>query len=172
MTPWLVAGLRVLHVLAGGFWLGVMLLNAGFLLPATQAAGPAGGQVMKQIVQVRRLPAFLNAAVLVNLITGGLLFWWASGGFSLAWLSTGMGIGWTFGASLTIIAALLGQFVNKPTAQRFGQLAAEVQATGNPPSEAIKTEMQQLQLRLLRATQFAAILLVLATSAMAAARYI
>jgi len=171
MTPLLIAVLRVVHVLAGCFWLGTMLLNAGFLLPATQAAGPAGGQVMKQIVQVRRLPMFLNVAVLTVLITGGILFWWASGGLSVSWLTSPSGVGWSIGSLLAVAAALLGQFVNAPIARRLGQLAATIQAAGSPPPEATITEMKRLQMRLLHATQLAAILLVLATAAMAAARY-
>lgn len=172
MTPPVIASLRVIHVIAGCFWLGTMLMNAGFLLPAVGAAGPAGGQVMKQVVQVRRLPLFLNAAVLLVLITGGILFWWASGGFNVSWLSSAAGTGWTIGGLLAIAAALLGYFVNAPTARRLGQLAAKAQAAGGPPSETIASEMKQLQLRLLRATQLAAVLLVLATAAMAAARYL
>jgi len=172
MSITLVVILRVVHILAGCFWLGVMLLNAGFLLPATQAAGPAGGQVMRQIVHVRRLPLFLNLAVLLVLITGAILIWWVSGGFTMSWLLSATGMSLSIGALLTLAAALLGQFVNAPTARRFGQLAATVQAGGSPPDDGVISEMKRLQLRLLRATQVAAILLGVATAAMAVARYL
>ena len=172
MSITLVVILRVVHILAGCFWFGVMLLNAGFLLPATQAAGPAGGQVMRQIVHVRRLPLFLNLAVLLVLVTGAILIWWVSGGFTMSWLSSATGMSLSIGALLTLVAALLGQFVNAPTARRFGQLAAAVQASGNPPDDEVISEMKRLQLRLLRATQIAAILLGVATAAMAVARYL
>jgi uncharacterized membrane protein len=172
MTPWLIAVLRAVHVVAGSFWLGAMLLNAGFFLPAVRAAGPAGGQVMRQIVQVRRLPAFLNAAVILTLLTGGILFWRASGGLTASWFSSGAGMGWTIGSIAAIIAALLGHLVNAPTARRAGQLAAAAQTAGGPPSAETVAEMQFLQVRLLRATQLAAILLTVAAVAMGAARYL
>jgi uncharacterized membrane protein len=172
MSPLLIAILRAVHVIASSFWLGAMLLNAGFLLPAVRVTGPAGGQVMRQIVQVRRLPAFLNTAVLLTLLTGGVLFWRVSGGLTISWLSSGAGLGWSVGGTLAIIAALLGHFVNAPAARRYGQLAAEAQAAGGPPSGATVAEMQRLQLRLLSATQLAAALLVVAAAAMGAARYL
>lgn len=170
MSLSLIALLRVFHIVAGGFWLGVMMLNAGFLLPAVQASGPAGGQVMKQIVQVRKLPLFINIAVLTTLISGGILFWWSSGGLSSAWLSSRFGISLTIGALLVVVVALMGYLINAPTARRFGQLAAQ-SANGAPAAETI-CEMQRLQKRLLLATRLAAVLLAMSTAAMAAARYL
>ena len=90
MTPLLIIVLRVVHVLAGCFWLGAVLMNAGFLLPATQVTGSAGGQVVRQVFQVRCLPLFVRAAMLIALVTGGILFWWASDGFAVSWLSSTM----------------------------------------------------------------------------------
>jgi len=164
--------LRAIHILAASFWFGTMLVSGAFLLPAARAAGPAGGQVMRQIVQVRRLPVFVNAAVILTLLTGGILFWWDSGGFAANWFTTGIGMVWTAGGLLTIVAALLGQFVNAPTARRFGELAAQSEAEGGPPSEATRAELQRLHWRLLRASQVAALMLALAAIAMAAARYL
>jgi len=171
MSLLLIVVLRVIHVVAASFWLGTVLLNAGFLLPAVRTTGPAGGQVMKQIVQVRRLPLFINAAVVLALLSGAILIWWDSGGFAIAWVRSGVGLGFTVGAVLAIIAALLGQFVNAPTARRFARLAAQAQQAGSPPPAEILAEMQSLQLRLFRATQLAAVLLLLCAAAMAGARY-
>jgi len=170
MSLTLIALLRILHIVSGGFWMGVMILNAGFLLPAVQASGPAGGQVMKQLVQTRRLPLFLNLAVVVTLISGGILFWWVSGSLSSEWLSSRFGLSLTIGGILAIVAALMGYFINAPTARRFGQLAA--QSAGTAPTPDVLSEMGRLQKRLLRATQIAAILLLLAAATMAVGRYL
>jgi len=172
MTPLLLVVLRAVHILAASFWFGTLLVSGAFLLPAARAAGPAGGQVMRQIVQVRRLPVFVNTAVILTLLTGGILVWWESGGFAADWFATGIGMVWTAGGVLTIMAALLGQCVSAPTARRFGELAAQSQAAGGQPSEATLAEMQRLHWRLLRATQIATLFLALAAIAMAAARYL
>lgn len=166
MTPTLIAMLRVLHVVAGSFWLGAALMNAGFVLPAARAAGPAGGQVMREIVQTRRLPLFFNLAMSLTLASGAVLLWWASGGFDAAWFATGTGICWSIGSALGIAVALLGHFVNAPTARRMARLG-----TGGPPDEQALVEMRRLQARLLNATRAAAVLLVLAAATMAAGRY-
>lgn len=172
MTPLLITVVRVTHVLAGCFWLGAVLVNAGFLLPATQVAGSAGGQVVQQIFQVRRLPLFIHAAMLIVLVTGGILFWWASDGFAVAWLSSTIGICWTVGSVLAVVAALIGHFVNVPAARRFGRLAAAAQSASQIHAATIQAEMKRLQRRLLVTTRLAAALLVLATAAMPAARYL
>ena len=46
--------LRVVHVLAGAFWVGAVTFIAAFLVPAVTALGPVGGQVMEQVIQVRK----------------------------------------------------------------------------------------------------------------------
>jgi len=172
MSPTLIAVLRAFHFVAGSFWLGTLLLNAGFLMPAVKASGPAGGQVMKQLVQAQRLPTYMNTAVIITLLTGAILFWLMSGKFNAAWMSSGTGIAYSLGSLTTIATALVGYFVNAPTAKKFGQLAAQAQSAGTPPSGTALAEMQRLQLRLYRATQLGALLLVIAASSMAVARYL
>jgi len=172
MTISMLVILRIAHVIAGAFWLGAVLFVAGFLLPAARTAGPAGGQVMNQIVQVRRLPLYMHIAVITCLVSGGVLLWWASGGFNVGWLSSRTGIVWSIGGLLAVAVALLGEFVNAPTARRFAELAAGVQAQSGPPSDTVLAEMKRLQTRLLHATQLAAVLLLLSAAAMAAARYL
>jgi len=172
MTSLVVAALLAIHVVAGSFWLGAALMNAGFLLPAVRATGPAGGQVMKQIVQSRRLPTWFNIAVGLTLVSGAVLLWWLSGGFSSAWLASPHGWGLVIGAVLAVAAALVGWTVNAPTAKRFARLAAAVQAAGRPPSADEAATMQRLQARLLNATRVGALLLALSAAAMAGTRYL
>ena len=172
MSPMAIAALRALHILAASFWLGVMLMNAAFLMPAVRSAGPAGGQVMRQLIQARRLPSFINLAVLITLGTGAALIWWASGGLSGQWLRSPRGITWGAGAVLAVVTALLGQLVNAPTAARLGRLGAEIQSAGGTPSPETAAHVQRLQDRLAGATRLAAALLSLAAVAMAVARYV
>jgi uncharacterized membrane protein len=171
MTAPVIVALRVVHVLASSFWLGAMLLNAGFLLPSTRAAGPAGGQVTRHLVQVRRLPVYLNLASVLAIVSGAVLYWWLSAGLTIGWILSRPGMAYTIGAFFTLDAAIVGQFVSAPTAAQLGRLGARLQsAAGPPPADALDA-MNQLQLRLLRATQVAAALLALAAAAMAIGRY-
>jgi hypothetical protein len=172
MNPWMMVVLRIAHVVAGSFWLGAMLMNAAFLLPSVRAAGPAGGVVMKQVVQVRLLPVWFTVAVVVLLLSGGAMLWWLSGGLSGAWLRTPHGMALACGAALGLLAAGHGQFATGPVARRLGQIAAEAQAAGGPPSPAMLAEIQALLLRLQRAASVGSVMVVLAAALMAAARYL
>ena len=172
MTPLTIGFLRAVHVVAATFWTGVMLMNAAFLIPAVRAAGPAGGEVMKHLVGTRRLPRWINIAVVLTLATGLVLLWWASGGFARAWLVSRRGVVYQIGALATLVTALLGQLVNAPTARRLGGIGAALAASGLPPTEEQQATMRALQGRLAGATRLAAILLSLAAVAMAMARYV
>ncbi len=50
--------LRLIHILAGIFWVGAILLIAGFLLPTSRATGREGARFMQHLMLKRRLPAF------------------------------------------------------------------------------------------------------------------
>jgi len=164
--------LRLLHIFSGVFWVGGVLLFARFIFPAARALGPAAGPVMNHLTQVQKLPSALLGAGVVNILTGLLLFWRDSGGFQGPWMATATGMTFGTGGLLAIIAIGIGMSVNSPTAKQIGALAGAIQAKGGPPSPDQAAEMQRLQNRLGKALQVVSILLVLATAAMALARYV
>jgi uncharacterized membrane protein len=159
----LVHALRVVHILGASFWVGAALLNVGFLVPAVRAAGPAGAQVMRHIVQVRRLPVFVNAAAVLTVLTGTWLYWWRSGGFMGAWLTSPSGIAFGVGGVLALVAAVNGYFVIGRTVARLGVLMA----TGEMTPEA-----GRLQARLAAASLVGVALVVVSALLMALARYL
>jgi uncharacterized membrane protein len=171
-SPGTVHLLRAVHILVGAFWVGTILFMAAFLVPSVRAAGPAGGAVMQQLVQARRLPRWLLTAAILTIVSGIALYWVDSSGFRSAWLGSGPGRVFGLGGTLAILAAILGVAVNFPTARRLTALAARVQGSGRPPAPDEAAEMKRLQGRLGRATMVAAALLALATLAMAVARYV
>ncbi|HUR95665.1 MAG TPA: hypothetical protein VMY76_13865 [Gemmatimonadales bacterium] len=164
--------LRALHVLAGVFWVGSVFFIAWFLSPAIRSTGPAGGAVMQHLAQAGRLPVWLMAATVVTVLSGIGLYSIDSAGFHSAWLGSGPGRTFGIGGVLGIVAATLGMVVNAPTARRLGSLAARIHGSGTPPAAQDIGELQRLQSRLAWATRTAAVLLALATLAMAVARYV
>lgn len=167
-----IALLRGIHVLAGTLWVGAAVLNTFYVLPAVIAAGPAGGQVMRVLVQVRRLPAFMNTVSLVAIASGLALYWWSSGGLNAAWLASTTGVALTLGGLLALATAGFGHAIVVPSAKRLAGLGAEIAAAGGPPSPAQAAEIAALQARMLRASRIAATLLVAATLLMGVARYL
>jgi uncharacterized membrane protein len=163
---------RLLHIFTGVFWVGGVLLFARYIFPAARTLGPAAGPVMDHLTRVLKLPTALLGAGVVNILSGLLLFWRDSGGFQGPWMSTATGMTFGTGGLLAIIAIGIGMTVNTPTAKKLAALAAAIQAKGGPPAPEQAAELQRLQNRLGTALQTVSVLLVLATSAMALARYI
>ena len=87
-------------------------------------------------------------------------------------MHTGTGMTFGTGAVLAIIAALIGVFGNTPTAKRLSALGASIQSGGRSPTAEQAASMAMLQARLARLSYAAGTLLLLATAAMAVARYV
>jgi hypothetical protein len=164
--------LRLIHVLSGAFWAGTAIFTAVFLIPSIRALGPAGGPVMQQIAQKRKLPLYFMGAGVLTVLSGIGLYSRASGGFTNAWMHSGPGVTFGIGALFALAAMFVGIFVATPTAKRVGTLGASIAGAGRPPSPEQQSEMHRLQMRMGQASVLGAALLVCATAAMAVARYI
>ena len=163
--------LRLLHIVIGVFWVGAVVFIAFFLIPSIRATGAAGGAVMQRLTS-RQMHLWLMGASILTVLSGIGLYWHDSAGFSSsAWLGSGPGRTFGLGAVLALVAIAIGMAVNSRAAKQLGDLAARVQAGGRPPSPDEASAMQRLQGRLAKGAVLAAILLLVATAAMAAARY-
>jgi hypothetical protein len=159
--------LRLVHIVAGAFWVGSALLIALVILPGVRKAGPGAERhlPMAQISQAMSISSGLTT------VAGLLLFWWASR-FAWGWIISPLGIGLTLGALAGIAAFLLGSFSTGPTAKKMGALAAQMQAAGGPPSQEQVAEMGRLQAKLGRSSTWSTVLATVSLAFMAVARYL
>src|SRR4051812_4207670 len=171
MSPTTIQLLRLLHILGGAFWFGSILFIAVFLLPSLRAVGPGAGPVMEQLTVVRKLPIYMMALPLITILSGMGLYWNASGGFNPQWMHSGPGMTFGTGATLAILAAVIGGAVNAPAGKRMGELGTLIRARGGPPTPQEAEEMHRLQDRLYNATKVVAVIVTLAVAAMSVARY-
>src|SRR5687768_1498652 len=74
MSPFLFLSLRVLHVLLAAVWLGSAAFITFIMMPAVNAAGPAGGQVMLALNR-KGLVTFMASISGITVLTGWYLFW-------------------------------------------------------------------------------------------------
>jgi hypothetical protein len=95
----------------------------------------------------------------------------AAGSFS-NWIRSGPWQIYSLGALCALIAAAIALGINIPTANRLGSLAAALRDARGAPTAAQSDLLRRLNARLARGTRIAAILLILATAAMATARYV
>jgi len=164
--------LRLLHVLLGVFWAGAVFITAGFLLPSAQAAGPAAGPMMRQLIAVRRLPAVSMITAILTVLSGLGMYW---RNYSLshgAWASSTQGMTFGVGAVTALITLGVGMSVIAPTGNKLAQLTANIASSGGPPTSEQAATVVALQSRMLTGARVAAGLLAITVVTMAVARYL
>jgi hypothetical protein len=156
--------LRVVHILAGVFWVGGVFIAGLFILPAVRAVGPAAMPVMQQIMLRRKLAVYLPISAVLTMIAGGVLYWRDMSLTAGAWRRSPMGMGMTFGAAAAIAAVVFGMGISAPAARKLAGAPG-----GAPLSD---EERARLGRRAALGSAASMTFLLVATVAMAAARYL
>ena len=163
--------LRFVHILSGIFWAGGSFFATRFIMPSLKAAGPAAGPVLAELGK-RKVPVIMMVTALVNVGSGIWLMMIDASGDMGTWMRSGFGRTLGLGAVLAILALLLGVLVGMPSNRKMGAITAAAQARGGPPNAAEAAELERLQARSSVVAMIATVLLFLAASAMAVARYV
>lgn len=156
--------LRAIHIVGGVLWVGGVVFVTLFLLPATQALGPAAQPMMQFIMGRRKLSIYLMVLGLITTLAGALLMARNVSGSNGVWARSAMGIGMSIGAASAILALIVGLTVNMPAAKRLGP---------PKPGAAPITDEQRAALmgRIALGSRIVFVLLVIAALLMATARY-
>lgn len=164
---------RLLHIVAGAFWFGAATLFAVFIGPAAAEIGPAAGPLLANVVEKRKLAKVITGAGATTVIAGLILYWrdWHQYASFGDWIGSGFGIAITIGGVLAIIAFVEGALEVGRNVERLVALGGRIAASGGPPTPEQGAEIGHLQATLKRASIIDLVLLVLAVSAMATARY-
>jgi hypothetical protein len=164
--------LRLVHIIGGVFWVGSVMFAAVLLAPTMRALGPGAGPVMNQLVKVRKMPMIMMVSSFAAIGTGIWLFLIDMSLSQGAFMRSGTGMTFGIGGALAILGLIIGMAVNAPTSKRMAAIGTAAAARGGPPSPEEQAELQRLQGRLSTASNIVTVLLVLATGAMAIARYV
>lgn len=159
--------LRLVHIVAGAFWVGSALMLALVILPGLRKAGPGSERhlPMAKISQAMGLSSMLTALA-------GLLLYVLISRLALGWVTSSFGLILTLGSLAGLAAWLLGLLSTGPTAKKLGALGGQVQATGGPPTPDQAAELGRLQAKLARSSTWSTILASAALALMAVARYL
>ena len=167
--------LRLVHILAGIFWVGATLTLSAFVLPAARAVGPSGGPVMTQLMGRQRLQFWINIGMTLTILAGFALFGIDSktsgGGFG----RSPMGITLSIGALLAIVAAGVHGAMAQSSARKLRAIAQrmeEAQRSGGAAPADLAAEALPLRQKFSRAQTIMSWLLVLSATTMAIARYL
>ncbi|HUR17165.1 MAG TPA: hypothetical protein VMZ33_07750 [Candidatus Limnocylindrales bacterium] len=162
-----VVGLRAVHIVAAASWVGASLSFAFFIEPVANRLGPSASQFMIELTERRKFPVAIAVVSVLAIVAGMLLYWRDSSGLEWAWISTRTGAMFTAGAVAALSAWLVGFLILRPGIARTAALAAAA-----PTDPTAQDELARLGHRLRTASLVNAWLIILATLAMATARYV
>jgi hypothetical protein len=164
--------LRVVHILAGVFWVGAAFTTILFLQSTAREVGPAAAPFMAHLAGKKRLVDWVLRAAGLTILAGLLMYWRVSDGLDADWIGSAPGLSLTIGALCGIAAFSLGLSIVRPTIQESLSIGREVAAGGGTPTPEQGARMQALQTRSKAVGQVIVPLLVVAVTGMAAARYL
>ena len=171
MDP-LVIVLRLIHVVFGALWVGMVTFATFFLQPAVQEVGPDGGRVMGAI-QRRGLMTVVPILALGTLISGLWLYLRAAAGQHAEFARTPVGMAFGLGGLAAIVAWVVGMAVLRPSMLKAAALGQSVgAATTAEERQRVTEEAQRLRARAAAAGRVTTYLLLFAVAAMAVARYL
>lgn len=161
---WLIWLLRIVHIVAGVFWVGGSLVMTFFVSPSLGALGDAGPRFMADLVNNRKFSNRMAMASGLTILAGFLLY--ARLGSAL--MATNFGIGLGIGALFGVISFASGVTIGR-NVKAMSELGAQMQ--GKPAPDQL-ARMQALQKRQATVSTVSAWSAVLATVFMAIARYL
>jgi hypothetical protein len=165
-------GMRVLHVVLAGAWLGAAMFTTLYLFPAVQEMGPAGAPVMKALVH-RGVVKYMASIGGLTVVTGVYLFWRFTGGFDPAVSASRAGMAFSVGALTGLIALILGGSMVGASVKKL--VALDAQAARLPEGAeraALMNTMNGLRARLVTFGRIVVLLLLISMAAMALGHYI
>lgn len=164
---------RFLHIVAGALWVGSAFLFSGFIGPSAAEVGPSAGPLLSALVKKRKLPKIIVGLSGITVLAGWIL-WLRDldryGSFG-DWIGSSFGLAITIGAVLATTAFFIGMLVISKNVTRLVELGETMAAAGTPPTPEQGAEMSRVQSTLETASKIDLLLLVLAVTAMATARY-
>lgn len=163
--------LRFVHIVGGVFWVGTGLFTSLFLVPPLARSGPAAGQVMGALQQLR-LFTVLPVVALLTIVSGIRLMWIVSGGFSEVYMNSRMGQTLMWSATAAVLAFVMSVVVSRPTAVRSATLVQSLATVNDAERPRIEAELATLRKRGAVASVAGVVLAIVAAGGMAVARYL
>ncbi len=160
--------LRIIHIGAGIFWVGGVLMIVVFIAPTIGALGDAGPKFMAHMVQNLKFTTRMSIAAGLTALAGAWLYWIDSSAFQSAWMASSVGIGFSIGAAFGVVGFVSGILIGRTT-NALVNLGGQIQ--GKPSPEQL-AQLQKLQKNQGLYSRTAAISLLVSVFFMAVARFL
>jgi uncharacterized membrane protein len=163
--------LRIVHIFGGVFWVGGAIVHLAFIEPTAKATAPEGHKFIQYFMGRGRFALFMTISSSLTVLSGAILFWYASGGLQPGWIASGPGLIYTLGSVVGIVVYIFGMTLVKPRADQLGVLGREIAVAGGAPTPTQMAQLQKLDQELALVGRVDFVLLAISTLAMATARY-
>jgi len=163
--------LRIIHIFAGVFWVGVSFFNIQFLQPTVQATGSEGQKVMGYLTSQTRFTTTVYTAATLSLLSGLGMYWYLFR-FRLSALRSGYGLMLTIGGIAGIIGWVIAIFFVRGAIRRMQAIGQAVQQQGGPPTAEQGAELQATSATLVKMGQWGVALMIIALLGMSIAQYV
>jgi hypothetical protein len=168
----LVILLRLLHIVCAVLWVGGAALATLFLLPAVNLAGPVGGQFMQVLVNRTKMTQFLPAIGGIAVLSGIGLYWRDAAVAGHSFGGSRMGMTLAIGGLCGLLGLIVGGIMTGRSANELGAMGATIAKSGGAPSGEQAARMGVLRDRMKTGSKVSLALMLIATMAMAVARYV
>lgn len=114
--------IRAAHILVAALWLGSTVFMATLLMPAVDATGAAGGQLMARLER-RGFPIYMEVIGVTTVLSGLYLLWHFTGGFDASVSASHAGLAFGIGGAAGVLAGVIGGAVVGRSAKKLAQLS-------------------------------------------------
>jgi hypothetical protein len=159
--------LRIIHIVAGVFWVGGTLIMTFFIGPTVGAIGEPGQKFIAHLMNNLKFSNRMAMASGLTILAGAILYA-LDARAGTAWLQSNFAIGLGIGAVFAIIGFIFGMMIGR-TIKAMAELGAQMR--GNPTPDQL-SRMQALQKRQATVSLISTVSVLLATVFMAIARYL
>lgn len=167
----LVIFLRLVHLLAGIFWVGGVVMLSLFVLPAQRAVGD-DGRFLKEIMVGQKLSTWFGVAAGLSILAGLVLYGRNVSVSAGAWAATTSAMTFGLGGVLAVLAMIIGASLSGRSQRRMAIIGQQIAAAGAPPTVAQRDELALLNRRVALGSKLTLGLLLGCTVLMAVARYV
>lgn len=162
---------RLIHILCGIAWVGAAFFVAGYLLPAARTVGPAAAPLMREVNEGRKLHIYMSLMSTFTLLSGFTLAWRDAGPMGFRWFEQGSGLIYGIGGIAAVAASIVGGVIIGGSAKKIAAMGAVLGREQREPTAAERATQGALQDRMQTGVRLGAALLLIASVAMAGARY-
>lgn len=134
MATMIFLAFRAIHVAVAAIWIGSTVFTSLLLVPAADASGPAGGQVMAALGR-RGMNLYMSIVGGATVVTGIYLLWRFTGGFDAAVIATHAGLAFATGGAAGVLAGLIGGGVVGRSATRLATVMSTVATMPDSPAK-------------------------------------